>query len=131
MEGHVRFLAILNIVFGSIGLLVGTGVFLLLGGIGAVVGTAGDADTFSAFPILGAIGGLVFMILFIFSAPQIIGGIGLLKGQPWARILMIALSAINLISVPIGTLTGAYGLWVLLNEETTRMFASAPASAAH
>lgn len=37
----------------------------------------------------------------------------------------------NLISVPIGTLTGAYGLWVLLNEETTKMFASAPASAPH
>lgn len=129
MEGHVRFLAILNIVFGSIGLLVGTGVFLLLGGIGAIgatAGSAGDADAFLALPILGAIGGLVFMILFIFSAPQIIGGIGLLKGQPWARILMIVLSAINLISVPIGTVTGAYGLWVLLNEETTRMFASAP-----
>lgn len=129
MEGHVRFLAILNIVFGSIGLLVGTGVFLLLGGIGtigATAGSAGDADAFLALPILGAIGGLVFMILFIFSAPQIIGGIGLLKGQPWARILMIVLSAINLISVPIGTVTGAYGLWVLLNEETTRMFASAP-----
>lgn len=131
MEGHVRFLAILNIVFGSLGLLVGIGLFFLLGGIGAAVGTAGGADAFLAFPILGAVGGLVFMILFIFSAPQIIGGIGLLKGQPWARILMIVLSAINLISVPIGTLTGAYGLWVLLNEETTKMFASAPASATH
>lgn len=126
MQGHVRFLAILNIVLGSLGLLVGIGLFFLLGGIGAAVGTAGDANAFLALPILGAIGGLVFMILFIFSAPQIIGGIGLLKGQPWARILMIVLSAMNLISVPIGTLTGAYGLWVLLNEETTRMFASAP-----
>jgi hypothetical protein len=129
MEGHVRFLAILNIVFGSIGLLVGTGIFLLLGRIGAIgatAGSAGDTDAFLALPILGAIGGLVFMILFIFSTPQIIGGIGLLKGQPWARILMIVLSAINLINVPTGTVTGAYGLWVLLNEETTRMFASAP-----
>ena len=129
MEGHVRFLAILNIVFGSLGLLAGIGVFMLLGSIGAigaVVGSASDANAFMVLPIMGAIGGLVFMIILIFSAPQIIGGIGLLKGQPWARILMIVLSAINLISVPIGTVTGAYGLWVLLNEETTRMFASAP-----
>jgi hypothetical protein len=129
MRDHVRILAILNIVLGGLGMLVGLGVMLFLGGLGAFGAAAGSVDNpeaFLAFPIMGAIGGFVFLIMLIFSTPQIIGGIGLLKGQPWARILMIVLSALGLINVPIGTLTGAYGLWVLLNEDTRRMFESAP-----
>jgi hypothetical protein len=34
------------------------------------------------------------------------------------------LSALNLISIPFGTLLGIYGLWVLLNKETEALFAS-------
>jgi hypothetical protein len=76
--------------------------------------------------VVGAIGGLIFTVLLIFSAPQIIGGIGLLKMQPWARILVIVLSGLGLLSIPIGTAMGIYGLWVLLNEETVRLFAAPP-----
>ena len=128
MRDHVRILAILNIVMGGIGLLIGAGMLLMFGGIGMLAGAAnsGDPEAILAFPIMGALGGLIFVVLLIFSAPQIIGGIGLLKGQPWARILMIVVSALGLMSIPIGTALGIYGLWVLLNEETARMF-SAPA----
>ncbi len=128
MRDHVRILAILNIVMGSIGLLIGIGLLFMFGGIGALAGltNSGDPDAALAFPIMGAIGGLIFGVLLIFSAPQIIGGIGLLKGQPWARILMIVVSALGLLSIPIGTAMGIYGLWVLLNEETVRLFAAPP-----
>lgn len=131
MRDHVRILAILNIVMGAIGLLIGAGMLLMFGGIGMLAGVAnsGDPDAMLAFPILGALGGLIFTVLLIFSAPQIIGGIGLLKMQPWARILVIVLSALGLLNVPIGTALGIYGLWVLLNEETVRIFAApAPVS---
>jgi hypothetical protein len=37
---------------------------------------------------------------------------------------MIVLSALGLMSIPVGTALGIYGLWVLLNEETARMFSS-------
>ena len=131
MRDHVRILAILNIVMGGIGLLIGAGMLLMFGGIGMLAGAAnsGDPEAILAFPIMGALGGLIFVVLLIFSAPQIIGGIGLLKMQPWARILMIVLSALSLLSIPIGTALGIYGLWVLLNEETVRLFAApAPVS---
>ena len=36
------------------------------------------------------------------------------------------LSAISLINIPLGTILGAYGLWVLLNKDTERLFDSAP-----
>lgn len=124
MREHVRILGILNIVLGSLGLLVGIGLALFFGGLGifASMASSDDPDALFAIPILGAVGGIILIALLLFSAPQIIGGIGLLKGQPWARILMIVLSALSLMSIPIGTALGIYGLWVLLNEETVRMF---------
>lgn len=124
MRDHVRILAILNIVFGGIALLIGACFLLFFGGLGvfASIANQNDPDALFAIPVLGAIGGIVFVALAIISVPQIIGGIGLLKGQPWARILMIVLSALSLMSIPIGTALGVYGLWVLLNEETVRLF---------
>jgi hypothetical protein len=126
VRDHVRILAVLNIVLGSIALLIGACLLLFFGGLGVLARVAGhdDPDAFVAIPLLGAVGGIIFVALLLFSAPQIIGGIGLLKGQPWARILMIVLSALGLMSIPIGTALGIYGLWVLLNEETARMFAA-------
>ena len=123
---HVRILAVLNIVMGSLGLLLGICFLLFFGGLGVFASLAGksDPDAFMAIPVMGAVGGIVFVALFVFAAPQIIGGIGLLKGQGWARILMIVFSALGLLSVPIGTAMGIYGLWVLLNDETARMFAA-------
>ena len=42
---------------------------------------------------------------------------GLYKRRPWGRVLAIIDSTISLISFPIGTIVGAYGLWVLLPED--------------
>ncbi|MBI3696140.1 MAG: hypothetical protein HY238_15045, partial [Acidobacteria bacterium] len=55
--------------------------------------------------------------------PSLIAGIGLLKLRPWARILTIVLSAIDLIHVPFGTALGLYGLWALLSKEGEQLFA--------
>jgi hypothetical protein len=48
----------------------------------------------------------------------------LINYKPWARVLMVVVSAISLIHVPLGTAVGVYGLWVLLNDETKYLFAS-------
>jgi hypothetical protein len=42
---------------------------------------------------------------------------GLYKKRPWGRILAIVDSTISLFSFPLGTLLGAYGLWVLLPQD--------------
>jgi hypothetical protein len=128
VRDHVRILAILNIVMGSIGLLIGIGFLFFFGGLGIVASVAGadDPDAFLAIPMMSAIGALIFVALLLCSAPQIIGGVGLLKMQPWARILVIVVSALGLLSIPVGTAMGIYGLWVLLNEETARIFTARP-----
>jgi hypothetical protein len=62
------------------------------------------------------------VFLLVVSLPGLIAGFGLLAYKPWARILALVLSVINLIHIPFGTVVGIYGLWVLLNKETERLF---------
>ena len=128
MREHVRILAILNIVYGCLGALAGVIVLVVFGGIAGVVGASVDwgrdnADAATAIPILGVIGVAIAIFLLALSLPSIIGGWGLLNFRPWARILMIVVSILNLFHIPIGTALGVYGLWVLLHDDTRRLFA--------
>jgi hypothetical protein len=124
MAQHVKILGILHIVFGALGVLAAICVLLLFGGISAVVGLSDhSSDSLTAIPILGMIGGFVFILVLVLSLPGLIIGIGLVQFRPWARIAGIILSALDLVSVPpFGTALGIYGLWVLLNRETEQMF---------
>lgn len=133
MREHIKILGIVHIVFGLVGICVAF-LFLAIFGV-ATLGIAGAAaqeepEALFAIPIVGAI--LTFVVFFIalLSVPGILAGWGLLNFKPWARILAIVLSALNLLSVPLGTVLGAYGLWVLLNQETERLFLSPPPSPA-
>ena len=58
----------------------------------------------------------------LISAPGIIGGLGLMKKQSWARILVLVLGVINLINIPFGTALGIYTIWTLTNKETEKLF---------
>ena len=123
MTSHVRALAILQIVYASLGLLLGIGVFLLFGGIAAIVGVNAPLDdSMVAVPILALIGGIASSIIIVLSLPRLIAGIGLLKHQGWARILTMIVSVIGLVDIPVGTALGAYGLWVLMHRDTSPLF---------
>ncbi len=69
---------------------------------------------------LVGLGGLSFL----FAALNLLLGVsiayGLLKRRPWGRVLGIIDNTISLIFFPIGTLFGAYGLWVLLPDDAAR-----------
>jgi len=122
MQTHVKVLAVLHIVFGALGVLVGLGIFVFFGGVAGLVQMDNDPDAAFVVPMMGAIGGFVLLVLLILSVPGIIAGVGLLSYQPWARILTIVLSILDLISIPFGTALGIYGLWVLFNTEGAQLF---------
>lgn len=121
MQQHVKILAILNIIWGGMLVIAAVIVFGVMGSIAGLVSrdVTGDAQ---AAPVVGFIGLCVAVFLLVLSAPSIIAGIGLLKFQPWARILTIILSALHLLNIPFGTALGIYGLWVLLNAQTEPLF---------
>ena len=66
------------------------------------------------------------MFLGVFALPGLVDGIWTAQCKPWARIVGIVLSAISLINIPIGTVIGIYGLWVLLSKETEPLFDDRP-----
>lgn len=123
MTDHVRILGLLHVVYGMFGILAGIIVMLIFGGLAGLVSMADrSGDALIAVPILGGIGAFVFILLLVLSLPGIVAGFGLLQLQPWARILTIVLSALELMSVPLGTVLGIYGLWVLLSPGGEQLF---------
>lgn len=69
-------------------------------------------DTFLAFALPAFI--FLSMILFL---PALAGGIGLLRGKTWARIIVLLLSILMLFIFPIGTVLGGYGILALRAEQ--------------
>lgn len=129
MQTHVKVLGVVYLAVGACMLLAAMFLFLTMSGVAGIVGaTAQPQDAAIAIPILGFVGTALAAFLTLFSVPSLITGYGLLKFKPWARVVGIVLSAISLIKIPIGTIIGAYGLWVLLNTETERLFNNLPAS---
>ena len=118
MEKHVTLVAALNIGFGILGILLAMFVF-----IGMILGSI-YVDDYDVRRILPIVGTAVIAFLLITSIPEIIGGIGLLKRRPWARILILIVACVDLLWIPIGTIIGIYELWVLLQNETLLLFKS-------
>ncbi|MGA9115225.1 MAG: hypothetical protein WB626_00445 [Bacteroidota bacterium] len=120
MQKHVTAVAALQIGLGALGVMIGLAVFFLLGMIGTF---SGDSDAMVILPALGtALGGTLALL----SLLAVIGGIGLLKYRNWARILILVLSVFDLFNIPIGTAVAIYSFWVLVQDETARLFTVTP-----
>ena len=116
MEKHVTLVAIIYIVFGAIGILIGLFllVVIIFGGL-----ISGDPE---AMTITGIVGTALCGFFLLLSVPEVIGGIGLLKRRGWAKILVLIIGILDLANIPIGTAIGIYTIWVLLNDKTARLF---------
>lgn len=116
MEKHLTAVAALHVGLSILGGLLGIFIFVLLTGIGVI---AQEKEAFFILSIIGTGVGVFFLFL---SVPGIIGGIGLFKRKEWARILVLILSAIELLNIPFGTALGIYSIWVLVHEDTIQLF---------
>ena len=116
LQLHVPLLGWILIATHALGLLIAAFVFFLLNGIGAATGDA------AAFGILSVVGTSVALFLAALSLPGVAAGYGLLKQRPWGRLLALVVLVLGLLNFPIGTLTGVYGLWVLLSPEASYYF---------
>lgn len=125
METHVKVLAVLYLALSALGTLAAFVIAAAFGAAGVVAAAAGGRAVI-ALPIIGLTGTALSAFLLVVSLPGLAAGIGLLTYKPWARILTIVLSVLNILNFPIGTLIGAYGLYVLLSQEGARLFAAAP-----
>jgi hypothetical protein len=126
MQTHVKVLGILHVVFGALGILAALGIMALFGSIAGLIGFSADRDAAVAAPIVGMVGSAIMIVILVLSIPGMVIGWGIMNFKPWARTWGIVISAFDLIQVPLGTILGIYGLWVLLSAEGTALFTGQP-----
>lgn len=116
MKKHINVAAILQIVFGSLNVIIAM----------AIAFAFGFADQFvddpTAMKVLGIVGTPLVVLFLLFGGAMIAGGVGMLSCKPWARVLTLVMAAIGLLNIPIGTLKGVYIIWVLVQQETVSLF---------
>ncbi|HSG28914.1 MAG TPA: hypothetical protein VLA34_10570 [Candidatus Krumholzibacterium sp.] len=116
MSRHVTILAIINIAWSAMGLLVALIVFTAVTGGGML---SGDVEIMT---ITTTIGSSIASLLTLMNLPGLLGGIALLKRLQWGRILTLVVGFFHLVAIPFGTVLGIYTLWVLLSEDPRLLF---------
>jgi hypothetical protein len=124
VRDHVRLLGALYIAVGAMGVLGSLIALVVLGGVAGILGAVApdEAKVSLAAMLILAVGTGVVLVALVMSIPNIIAGVGLLQFKPWARVLTLILSALNLLSLPFGTALGLYGFWVLMSGRTDELF---------
>ncbi|MBN2633300.1 MAG: hypothetical protein JXR66_07090 [Bacteroidales bacterium] len=117
MKKHVTVVGAIHIGFGLIGLLGALAVFFALRFAHGFVEGEDVPEMVLKFMSVS----LPLLIGFL-STLGLVGGMGLLSLQPWARYLIIVVAALGCLNIPIGTLKGVYSLWVLLQDDTIKLF---------
>ena len=117
MKKHVTIVGAIHIGFGLLGLIAAVATFFVFTFLRGVVGS--DDVPVMLFSILRI---CVPILIGFNSTLGLVGGIGLLAFQPWARYVVIVAAALGCLNIPIGTLKGVYSLWVLLQDETVKLF---------
>lgn len=117
MKKHVTVVGAIHIGFGILGLIAAIAVFVALRFARGFV----ENDEVPTV-VLGFLSISLPLLIGFMSTLGLVGGLGLLSFQPWARYLVIVVAALGCLNIPIGTLKGVYSLWVLLQDETIRLF---------
>ncbi len=114
---HNKTLGILFLVY------LGLQVLGLVVGLVVIIGFSGlflsEMGTNDAMPLGLMIGmfGVILVVSVILLIPIALAGYKIYKEKPNARIWGIIASIISLLSFPIGTALGVYGLWFLFGEQ--------------
>ncbi len=129
MDKHIQLAGILNIVYRSVAFLGGMFLLLLaacfwrlfdyLIGIGEIRPHEVPMELVKVVPIVLTFAGIWVILVSILG---IVAAAVVLRRKEWGRILLLVISFFTLIRIPLGTALGVYSIWVLLKDETIRVF---------
>ena len=117
MKKHVTAVGAIQIGFGILGLIGALVVFLALSFAKGIVGNEEVPTVVLGFLAIG-----LPLLIGFFSTLSLVGGIGVLSYKNWARILVMIVAAMGCLMIPIGTLVGVYSIWVLMQDDTVKLF---------
>jgi hypothetical protein len=107
---------------------IGVGVLSLIGAVATffalrfAMGMAGEGGDNTGVVIIRFLSLSLPLLILLMATLALVGGIGLFTYKPWARYLIIVVAALGCLFIPIGTLSGVYALWVLLQDDTVKLF---------
>jgi len=118
METHKRVLGILFTVTGILQIMAFTILSLIFSTLFPLIIEQADQDARWILEWVSRFGQLLgVLLIFFFSIPTVIAGIGLLNKQRWAMTLALILGCLKLFSFPIGTVIGIYTIWVFAEDQ--------------
>lgn len=126
---HNKLLGIFFLVNGGLQAFGGILLVLIYGGLGATLlsnARQSEERTMGGiFLVAGIVGGIIALA---FAAVSLFAGWKLFKEKAGARTLAIVASCIALLSIPLGTALGIYGLWFLFGEQGKQFYAGGSAA---
>jgi hypothetical protein len=117
MQTHLTVIGAIYTALGAIGLLIAAIAVVAIAGGGMISGES------EAITVTSTVSVFVGLLLLIPSVPFVIGGVGLLRGAPWARIVVLVLGCLCLLAIPFGTILGIYTLLTLSKPEAAELLA--------
>lgn len=72
--------------------------------------------------IMGAVFIFVIVINVLLTIPAFVAGYGLRNGKTWAKVWTIIACCLAILSFPLGTALGVYGLWFILGDQGKSYF---------
>lgn len=127
---HAKLLGLLMWIFAGLQIFVIVAVGLIWGvAVGAIFSQAGNMPQRPGEPPVEAILGFIVFVMVIalgitilFTIPKLVAGYGLRKGKSWAKVWTIVACVLAIMSVPLGTAVGVYGLWFVFGDQGKAYF---------
>ena len=122
-KDHNKLLGIFHLIQGGLQAFGGIIVALVYGGLGiAMRQSARSSEEQMMGTIFIVMAFVVAPIILLFAAINLTAGYKMLKEKAGARNWGIAASSVSLLSIPLGTALGIYGLWFLLGDEGKQFY---------
>jgi hypothetical protein len=127
VQEHIRLLGILWLALSALNAVAGVVLHVLANTVFLHLHEMGAPPEVPAYFLHSLFRAIAFLVL-LKAACGFFAGWGLLRREPWARMLTIVLSFLALFNIPFGTALGIYSLWVLLPAESERQYEQASRS---
>jgi hypothetical protein len=114
---------VLFVVWGALTILIGASTLALGTAAAALIASGshgGRGQLAASFTAVAFIA--LALLALVWGAVHVGVGVVVRRRRHWSRIAAILLGAIDLLLLPYGTALGLYALWVLLREDSKRLF---------
>jgi len=129
VQEHIRLLGILWLALSALNAVAGFVLFIIANTLFAHLHEMPGVPPDVPAGFLSSLFTTIGILILAKAALGFFAGWGLLRREPWARMLTIVLSFLALFHFPLGTALGIYSLWVLLSTQSEREYEEAIRSA--